>query len=85
MSKITQREKGIIYGGRRPEGWRLAHNHIRHTATMPHGLNGFRRFWIDPNNNELKHFRLCRCGWRPDLGPHYSRYPNARCVSENQK
>jgi hypothetical protein len=36
------------YGGRKPKSYRLAHNHIMHDDTTPHGERGFRRFWIPP-------------------------------------
>ena len=32
--------------GIRPSGRIMAHNHIRRSAGMPHGVNGFRR-WYD--------------------------------------
>jgi hypothetical protein len=79
---ITRKPK---YGtdGVRPSGRVLVHNHIRHTATMPPGLHGF-RIWYDFRDNP-QHFKLlqkksnyrppkyivCKCGWRPDLGTHY--------------
>ena len=56
----------------RPEGYRLAHNFVRPTtADQPHGLNGFRRFWIPPEYIEEGEWVKCDCGWRADLGPHY--------------
>jgi hypothetical protein len=46
----------------------LMHNHVRHTADMPCGVNGFRA-WTD---TEIPpRFKLCRCGWSGL--PHYSR------------
>jgi hypothetical protein len=60
MSK--QKELRQLYGGRRPKSYRLAHNHIMHTADTPHGERGFRRFWIPPQwigNGWEK----CPCGW----------------------
>jgi hypothetical protein len=65
------KDRKQLYGGKIPKDYRLAHNHIAHTVNMPHGLNGFRRFWIPPEWNWVK----CKCGWRPDLGPHY-RHPD---------
>ena len=49
-------------------GWLLAHNSIRATVDTRGGVNGFRRFWVPPSGR----WQLCSCGWRPDLGPHYS-------------
>jgi hypothetical protein len=69
MSK-KQKERKPLHGGKIPKDYHLAHNHIAHTVNMTHGLNGFRRFWIPPEWKWVK----CRCGWRPDLGPHY-RHP----------
>ena len=60
-------ESGISYA--RKAGWLLAHNSIRPTVDQQHGVNGFRRFWVPPDQGNWK---LCNCGWRPDLGPHYS-------------
>jgi hypothetical protein len=56
-------------GRKRPKGWLLAHNHIRHGKNTGNGVNGFRYFWIASREG----WKLCRCGWRPDLGPHYSK------------
>ena len=50
------------------EGWLLAHNSVRPTVDTRGGVNGFRRFWVPPDPK----WKLCDCGWRPDLGPHYS-------------
>jgi hypothetical protein len=62
----------IGQGRRRPKGWLLAHNHILHGKNTRNGVNGFRYFWIASREGSWK---LCRCGWRPDLGPHYSKNP----------
>ena len=58
---------GISYF--RKAGWLLAHNTIRPTVDQRRGVNGFRRFWVPPDEEG---WRLCQCGWRPDVGPHYS-------------
>jgi hypothetical protein len=51
-----------LYGGRKPKSYRLAHNHIMHTANTQHGERGFRRFWIPPQ--WIGHGReKCLCGW----------------------
>ncbi|WP_143279073.1 hypothetical protein [Bradyrhizobium sp. C9] len=52
--------------------WRLAHNHVQHSADMMHGVNGFRRFWVDPKEVKRGKWVKCPCGWRPDLGTHYA-------------
>ena len=50
------------YGGRKPKSYRLAHNHIMHTAHTVHGDRGFRRFWIPPQ--WIGHgWEKCPCGW----------------------
>jgi hypothetical protein len=59
---------GISYARRRPSGWLLAHNSVRPTVHQRHGVGGFRWFWVAPDPK----WKLCQCGWRPDLGPHYS-------------
>ena len=41
----------------------LAHNHVAHTPKFPHGLNGFRRFWIPPEYIESGEWIQCPCGW----------------------
>ena len=60
---------GVSYAATRPSGWLLAHNSIRPTVDTRGGVNGFRRFWVPPDPK----WKLCDCGWRPDLGPHYAR------------
>jgi hypothetical protein len=57
---------GISYTTR--AGWLLAHNSVRPTVDTRGGVAGFRRFWVAPDPK----WKLCSCGWRPDLGPHYS-------------
>ena len=68
----TAAERGISYASKRKEGWLLAHNHVRPEADTPHGWQGFRRFWVSPEKMKEHDWPLCECGWRPDLGPHYS-------------
>jgi ABC transporter substrate binding protein len=63
----------IGQGRKRPKGWLLAHNHIRHGKNTRNGVDGFRYFWIASHEGSWK---LCHCGWRPDLGPHYSKNPD---------
>jgi hypothetical protein len=74
----AEREQGVIYalpGRRRPDGWRLAHNHVRHGARTRDGVRGFRIFWIDPAliAADASKWAACDCGWRPELGVHYAR------------
>ena len=66
--KKTPAEHSFSYS--RKEGWLLAHNIVAHDVDQRHGQNGFRRFWVPPEKKDG--WRLCDCGWRPDLGPHYS-------------
>jgi hypothetical protein len=68
---LRQREverEDISYNKKKAD-WLLAHNSIRPTVDQQHGVKGFRRFWVPPDQGNWK---LCDCGWRPDLGPHYS-------------
>ena len=44
-------------------------------------MNGFRRFWVPPNQGNWK---LCECGWRPDLGPHYAITPQIESAEEEE-
>jgi hypothetical protein len=67
----------IGQGRRRLKGWLLAHNHIRHGKNTRNGVNDFRYFWIASREGSWK---LCRCGWRPDLGPHYSKNPKRKLL-----
>src|SRR4051794_16293383 len=70
---------GMLYvarGRRRPKGWVLAHNRILHSKNARNGHNGFRYFWRAPGHA----FSVCKCGWRPDLGTHYSSRPRQKCV-----
>jgi hypothetical protein len=36
---------------------------------QPHGVNGFRVMWIPPEftKRDKNPFKICNCGWRPDL------------------
>jgi hypothetical protein len=55
----------------------LMHNHVRHTANFPSGVNGF-RFWTEAKPPEG--FHPCRCGWSGL--PHYSQMlADYRCES----
>ena len=46
MKKV---ELGISYADKGPKGWVLVHNFARAPAVdTPHGVNGFRRFWVPP-------------------------------------
>jgi hypothetical protein len=47
----------------------LCHNHVAHTRWTPHGENGFRWFVAHSGGSQWK---VCPCGWRPDLGVHYA-------------
>lgn len=52
-----------------PDGFFLWHNHVRHTADMTQGRNGFRYYFeCEPVNNRL--YMRCHCGWSGL--PHYS-------------
>jgi hypothetical protein len=62
----------LIYGGKRPKSYRLAHNHIIHTPEFGHGQNGFRRFWIPPQLISEGKWKECPCGWHSHLGTHFA-------------
>ena len=71
-SRQTAAERDDISYAKK-EGWLLAHNLVRpEAADTPHGWQGFRRFWISPEFQKEHDWPICNCGWRPDLGPHYS-------------
>jgi hypothetical protein len=61
-------EREDISYNKKKAGWLLAHNSVRPTVDQRSGVGGFRRFWVPPDPK----WKLCDCGWRPDLGPHYS-------------
>jgi hypothetical protein len=62
-----------------PAGRVLAHNHIKHTTIMGHGVNGF-RCWSWPKGQVPRDFKECRCGWSGL--PHVaSRKSSGKCVS----
>ena len=63
---------GVSYAATRPSGWLLAHNSIRPAVDTRGGVNGFRRFWLSPEKQKQDGWKSCQCGWRPDLGSHYS-------------
>jgi hypothetical protein len=85
MTTISENElaaQGIMYiaRGRRkpPKGWVLAHNHVRDGKNTPNHMNGFSYFWLA--NPKAKGFSVCRCGWRPDWGKHYSGRPHQKIL-----
>ena len=59
---MRSEKKQIYGGGKRPKSYRLAHNHVMHTAHTSHGERGFRRFWIPPQWIG-KGWDKCPCGW----------------------
>jgi hypothetical protein len=62
MVTMHKKELTMIYGGRKPKSYRLAHNHIMHTNETLHTERGFRRFWIPPQ--WVGHgWEECPCGW----------------------
>ena len=44
-------KRTINYGGKRPDGWVLAHNAVKASVNTKHGERGFRRFWCRPTRN----------------------------------
>lgn len=72
---MNMKREHKYWRGRHPKDYLLAHNPVQAmTVNHPHGLNGFRIMWIPPEYTKRKEnpFRVCKCGWRPDLGTHYS-------------
>jgi hypothetical protein len=65
-------------GGPKPKSYRLAHNQVVHTPKFPHGMNGFRRFWIPPQWISSGQWSKCPCGWRPTSGTHYAHREHVR-------
>ncbi len=78
-----QREHGMRYVTKMPRrqkpGWTLAHNHVRHTANMLPGRNGFRAWWF--TKSVSKGFKPCGCGWSGL--PHVSAYPDYKSERES--
>jgi hypothetical protein len=66
----------VLPGRRRPPNWFLAHNHVLHGRNTRSGINGFRAFWVADRSG----WQPCRCGWRPDLGEHYSKNPDQQLL-----
>jgi hypothetical protein len=52
----------------RHKGEILCHNHVAHHEASKHGENGFRYFVVARGSE----WKLCPCGWRPELGKHYA-------------
>jgi hypothetical protein len=51
-----------------PDGWRLAHNHVRPRGRgRRQGWRGF-RYWIQDTPEALVR---CDCEWAPEDGEHY--------------
>jgi hypothetical protein len=66
--------KHYYWGGRHPKDYLLAHNSVQPVhERQQHGVSGFRVMWIPPELTNENQFVVCDCGWRPDLGVHYSR------------
>jgi hypothetical protein len=79
MVKPSELKLGMLYvkrGRRRPPGWILVHNRVLHSKNTVQGVNGFRYFWAAPHEG----WKVCRCGWRPDWGVHYSAFPNVKVL-----
>jgi hypothetical protein len=82
MSKQRRQRYGRFLPGTIGKDRVLAHNHIRHTADMHCGVNGF-RWWTWHKDQKPKHFLRCDCGWSGL--PHFARADYAkskycRCV-----
>jgi hypothetical protein len=61
MVKQQRKPGDIVAGRRRPrKGEILCHNHVRY--------NGFRWFSCKAGGD----WKVCPCGWRPELGTHYA-------------
>ena len=81
MKQKKQHEPGDIVGYRRRpgKGEMLCHNHVHHTRDTEHGVNGFRWFSVKAG---ASHWKVCPCGWRPDLGTHHACAPVKESVDE---
>jgi hypothetical protein len=69
-AKKTTERKQVYWRGRHPKDYLLAHNPVRPVDTkQPHGVRGCD---VEPEWRNRKAWRVCKCGWRPDLGTHHS-------------
>jgi hypothetical protein len=75
--RVERQPGDIVAYHRRPrKGEILAHNRVVHGSASPHGENGFRWFVVDGRPGHG--WKLCPCGWRPDLGVHYAEAENVK-------
>jgi len=51
------------------EGEIVCHNHVEHTRRMAGNRNGFRYWCAD---KPPAGWKVCPCGWKPELGVHYA-------------
>jgi hypothetical protein len=58
----------VAYRRRPRRGEILCHNQVMHNRWMCHGHNGFRWFAARPGPD----WKVCSCGWRPELGVHHA-------------
>lgn len=63
---VTDRTTGAAVAA--PAGKLLAHNQVTPASATKQGIWGFRFFAVEPSAE----WAPCDCGWRPDLGVHYS-------------
>jgi hypothetical protein len=67
--------KQIYWRSRHPDDYLLAHNPVQPVhVRQQHGVSGFRVMRIPPEwtTKDENPFVVCDCGWRADLGVHYS-------------
>ena len=67
---VKMTDINLLTGGARPSGMVLVHNHVVPPAKRS-GTRGF-RFWLQPPDAGVV---VCDCGWRPELGRHFSILP----------
>jgi hypothetical protein len=77
-----RRKSDFKYGGKIPDDYLPAHNHVIHTPIFRSGVNGFRRFWIPPEHMRSGKWVECPCGWkykhRRWTEPHYALADHAK-------
>src|SRR6201982_109206 len=78
----------VAHNRRRLKGEILCHNHVLHTAATANGVHGFHWFTVyapagwDPAREE---WEVCPCGWRPELGKHYTKAGHVQWWREQVK
>ena len=71
MTKALREVGALVerYGRKPRDGEVICHNRVLHTRRMSHNRNGF-RYWCP--QKPPPGWKVCPCGWRPELGVHYA-------------